>query len=64
MNNNFFQWICYDVNDLDNEKNYIFTKTQSYLPLEECECKGQDYSGMPSIQLLAEQDEARMNGED
>ena len=40
MNSNFFQWICYDVNNLDSQSTYFFEKTSSYLPLEECECKG------------------------
>lgn len=54
MEENFFVWICSSVENFVSTDSEYLDISQSYLALSECQCKGQDYSGMPAIQLLFE----------
>jgi len=47
MKDNFFKHICSDYNNATE----VASLTE-YLSLERCKCKGRDYSGMPSFDIL------------
>ena len=53
MQTNFFSWICSEVTNFEEYDKDYFTLSQSFLALDECQCKGRDYSGMPTIDLIA-----------
>lgn len=58
MNSNFFSYICQAVSANANIiKSGVFS-SQAYLSLDACECKGADFSGMPTIDLLANKGKA------
>ena len=49
MQENFFQWICSAVENFQEYDQDYFRLSQSFLALDDCQCKGRDYSGMPSL---------------
>ena len=51
MDDNFFSWICNRVENYNATEAQYLDLSQSYLALDECQCKGQDYMGMPGLQL-------------
>lgn len=58
MEDNFFVWICNIVSNFNATESKYLDVSQSYLALQECQCKGQDYFGMPAIQLYFNPDES------
>jgi len=53
MEENFFSWLCTLPGDLDNFAN----NTSIAVPLENCQCNGYDYYGMPRIDFALSVDQ-------
>ena len=56
LDEHFFQQLCKEVPNFSvfNDSN-TFTLSQTYLALDQCQCKGRDYSGMPSLSLQVDE---------
>ena len=52
MDDNFFDWICNEISNFSVADQDELALSQSYLALDECQCKGNDYAGMPNLELL------------
>ena len=62
MDRNFFKWICNSSEETqDTEASEILTPSQAYLSMQDCECKGHDYAGMPTLNLLTNKTEATID---
>ena len=49
LSDNFFSWICQEIENFSDYEQTYFDVSQSYLAVDECQCRGKDYQGMPSI---------------
>ena len=63
MEDNFFQWICYKVDNFNSTIQQYLDLSQTYLALDECYCKGRDYFGMPTIELLTNKETANRDND-
>ena len=62
LEKNFFKWICNTSSETGADA--LLDPTQTYLDLKECECKGHDYSGMPTLDLLVNRTQASRDQDD
>ena len=61
MHNNFFRWICvsiFNANQTATAYDNVASKSQAYMPLQDCECTGHDYYGMPTFYMLSNKTKA------